>query len=351
MREEEKDTVSVIVPIFNDEEHIRSCVDSIVGQTYRELQIILVDDASKDASFEICREYAQADHRVTVLHNEQNRGLSGSREIGYRKATGGWICFVDHDDRMAPYAIERLLAAADDHTDIITGKYKDVLNRYFDRHEWDADGEAAAILLEHDDALDALGNFIGDGVPPCLWGKIYRRELFEKVDFLKHKDTFPLIYFEDTLLTPALIKACRGLKIIDRCMYIHRIDYNSVAMSPGALAFHLQTARAADIVMPLLNEPYARNTYAKYMQGFLLIISKNWHMIRRYHHKDAKLMEEMEVLFQKYYNLYEKLDERTLSVSDICIRIFRRSKIFFSVIICNLWFQGIARLRHRLLSK
>lgn len=347
----ENGKVSIIVPIYNDEKYIRLCVDSIVRQTYRNLEIILVDDASKDASLEICEEYVQNDDRVVVLHNEKNCGLSGSRERGYRCATGEWICFVDHDDSMNLCAIEQLLVTADDSTDIITGKYKNILTQYFEQYEWDADSKEEAVVLEHDAAVDALGDFIKNDIPPCLWGKIYRRDLFEKVDILKYKDKYSLIYFEDTLLTPALIKACRKLKVVNQYIYIHRIDYNSVSMSPSSLKFHIQTARAADVILNWLDEPYARHTYVKYMQGSLLTICKNWYLIGRYYNKDAALLHEMEELFHKYYAIYKKLDERKPFVEDICIRIFNVNKIFFSVVICRLWFGCIVKMRHRLLSK
>lgn len=347
----EKGKVSIIVPIYNDEKYIHMCIESIIHQTYTKLEIILVDDVSKDASLEICREYAQTDDRIVVLQNENKRGLSGSRERGYRHATGEWICFVDHDDCMDLRAIEKLLAVADDGTDIITGKYKNVLTQYFERHKWDTNSKVNTVTLEHDDAVDALGDFVKNEVPPCLWGKIYRRDLFEKVEILKYKDEFSLIYFEDTLLTPALIKACRKLKIVDQIIYMHRIYYNSVAMSLSSLKFHIQTARAVDIVMNWLDEPYARHTYAKYMQGFLLNISKTWYLIWRYYDKDAALLHEMEELFNKYYAIYKDLDERKLSVNDICIRIFNVNKVFFSAVICKAWFQYVQKIKHRLLSK
>lgn len=346
-----KDKVSIIVPIYNDEKYIRLCVDSIVHQTYTNIEVILVDDSSKDTSPEICREYAQTDDRIVVLHNEKNCGLSGSRERGYQYATGEWICFVDHDDCMDLRAIEQLIAVADDSTDIVTGKYKDVLTQYFEQHEWDTNTKAKTMTLEHDGAVDALGDFRKNNVSPSLWGKIYRRDLFAKVEIAKYKEAFSLIYFEDTLLTPALIKACRRLKVVDQCIYIHRIDYHSVSMNPGSLAFHIQTARGVDIVMNQLDEPYARHTYAKYMQGYLLVFCKNWYLVWRYYDKDAALLHEMETLFDKYYAIYQKLDERKLSAEDLCIRIFKRNKVFFSIVICTIWFQYVARLRHRLLSK
>ncbi len=347
----EKGTVSIIVPIYNDEKYIRSCVDSIARQTYTKIEIILIDDASKDSSLEICREYAQMDDRIVVLHNEKNCGLSGSRERGYQHATGEWICFVDHDDCMDQRAIETLLAVADENTDIIAGKYKSVLTRYFEQHQWDAGTDIKVTSLEHDHALDALGTFVENDVPASLWGKLYRRDLFEKLELSKYKEKFFLIYFEDTFLTPPLIKACRQLKIVDRYIYIHRIDYHSVSMSPGSLEFHLQTARAVDIVMNWLNEPYARHTYVNYMRGYLLVFSKNWYLTWRYYKKDAALLNEMEELFDRYYAIYKNLNERTHSVADLCIKIFNFNKVFFSIAVCMVWFGCVAKVRYHLLPK
>lgn len=346
-----KDKVSIIVPVYNDEKHIRFCMESLVHQTYAKLEIILVDDASRDASLEICQEYALSDNRVVVLHNEKNLGLSGSREKGYRAATGEWICFIDHDDCMERQAIDKLFAAADEDTDIITGKYKNILNQYFERYKWEVEIEERATALEHDNALDALGSFAEYDVATCLWGKLYRRELFEKVEFLKYKEKFPLIYFEDTILTPALFKICRKLKIVHRYVYIHRIDYHSVSMSPNALEFNLQTARAADIVMGWLDEPYARRAYIAYMQGYLLVFSKNWYLVWRYYNKDAVLLDEMEALFDRYYAMYRKLKERTFSAADLCIYIFKINKVFFSAAVCTFWFGCASKMKYRLMSK
>lgn len=347
----ERDKVSIIVPVYNDEKYLRSCMDSILHQTYSNLEVILVDDSSKDASPAMCEEYARSDGRVRALHNEKNLGLSGSRERGYRSATGEWICFVDHDDCMHVQAIEKLLAAADEGTDIVTGKYKNVLNQYFEQHKWEEDEQPKVITLEQEDALNTLGDFEDMGVPSCLWSKLYRRELFGKVETQRYKEPFFLIYFEDTMLTPMLVKACRKLKIVDQCLYIHRIDYSSVSMSPGALEFNLQTARAADTVMKCLDVPYARRTYTRYMRDYLLVFSKNWYLVWRYYDKDPALLSEMEALFRQYYEIYEKQDERTFSVADLCIRLFRWNKALFCIVVCRVWFDCVARLRHRLLAR
>lgn len=274
---------------------------------------------------------------------------AGSGGGGRRRENG--FAFVDHDDCMDVQAIAKLLAAADEDTDIIAGKYKNVLNRYFEQYEWDAENEVETTVLEHNEALDALGSFAEYDVPTCLWAKLYRRDLFERVEFYKYKGTFPLIYFEDTILTPALVKVCRKLKIVHQYIYLHRIDYQSVSMSPAALEFNLQTARAADLVMNWLDEPYARHCYTEYLKNYLLVFSKNWYLVWRYYDKDAALLDEMAALFDRYYDTYRKSNERTFSVTDICIRLFRLNKVFFSIAVCSVWFGCVARMRNRLLAR
>ena len=89
--------ISVIVPVYNVEKFIKRCLDSIINQTMRDLEIILVNDGSTDNSGKICDEYAQLDNRITVIHKE-NGGLSSARNTGLDVATGEWIAFVDSDD-------------------------------------------------------------------------------------------------------------------------------------------------------------------------------------------------------------------------------------------------------------
>ncbi len=89
--------ISVIIPVYNVEKYLRQCLDSIVNQTYRDLEIIIIDDGSPDKCGEICDEYAARDKRIKLVHQE-NKGLSAARNEGIRRATGKWLTFVDSDD-------------------------------------------------------------------------------------------------------------------------------------------------------------------------------------------------------------------------------------------------------------
>ncbi len=109
--------ISIIVPVYNVEKYLRRCVDSLLNQTYRNLEIILVNDGSTDSSLQICNEYAQKDARIVVL-NKPNGGLSSARNAGLEAATGDYIGFVDSDDYVGVEMYARLLAAITDDTSI-----------------------------------------------------------------------------------------------------------------------------------------------------------------------------------------------------------------------------------------
>lgn len=103
--------ISVIIPVYNVEPYLRKCLDSVVNQTYKELEIFIIDDGSTDGSGAICDEYVKADKRIRVFHTE-NRGLSCARNLGLDEVKGEWIGFVDSDDWIEPDMYEVLLTRA-----------------------------------------------------------------------------------------------------------------------------------------------------------------------------------------------------------------------------------------------
>ena len=104
-------SVSVVIPVYNAEQYLRRCVDSVLAQTYRDIEVILVDDGSPDKSPEICDSYAAIDERVRVIH-KNNGGVSSARNTGLYAATGKYVSFVDADDWIEPEMYEKLLADA-----------------------------------------------------------------------------------------------------------------------------------------------------------------------------------------------------------------------------------------------
>ncbi|MDQ1143763.1 glycosyltransferase involved in cell wall biosynthesis [Bacillus sp. SORGH_AS 510] len=103
--------VSVIVPIYNVEKFLSKCIETIINQSYKNLEIILVDDGSPDRSGEICDEYAAKDKRIKVIH-QKNSGVSSARNAGINAATGDYVCFADGDDYLMPDYVEYLMDLA-----------------------------------------------------------------------------------------------------------------------------------------------------------------------------------------------------------------------------------------------
>lgn len=170
--------ISVIVPVYNVEAYLPRCVDSILAQTYKNLEIILVDDGTKDASDKICDEYAARDPRVKVIHKE-NGGLSSARNAGIDIAKGEYFGFVDSDDWIEPEMYEQMLTLACKHEVklVCAGRY-------------DTDGgQARTVGLcppkeEVISGMELLGRvFIWDNIDSAAWDKLYHRSLFEKIRY------------------------------------------------------------------------------------------------------------------------------------------------------------------------
>jgi glycosyltransferase involved in cell wall biosynthesis len=114
--------VSVIVPVYNVELYLEECLDSIICQTFKEIEIILINDGSIDRSLDIMELYASKDSRITVL-NQPNRGVSVARNAGIQHASGEYILFADSDDTIVPEAIEELYRkAGETGADLVIGK-------------------------------------------------------------------------------------------------------------------------------------------------------------------------------------------------------------------------------------
>lgn len=165
--------ISVIVPVYKAEKYIRRCVDSILAQTYQNLEIILVDDGSPDHCPAICDEYAGKDSRVKVIHKE-NGGELSAREAGISAAQGEWLGFVDSDDFVSEDMYGYLLQlTAENNVDIVQCGFdtcidSKIIKSYAAEESVDCDGRQAVRHL-----LTGNMNWM------VMWNKLYRRELFQ----------------------------------------------------------------------------------------------------------------------------------------------------------------------------
>ena len=171
--------ISVIVPVYNVEAYLGHCVDSILAQTYSNLEVILVDDGTKDSSGQICDEYARKDSRVRVIH-KQNGGLSSARNAGIDVAQGTYFAFVDSDDWIEPDTYSHMLARALEYDVklVCAGRY-------------DVDGETGERTLglcpEKEEVISGTELvrriFRWENVDSAAWDKLYHRSLFREIRY------------------------------------------------------------------------------------------------------------------------------------------------------------------------
>ena len=172
--------ISVIVPVYKVEPFLRRCVDSILAQTYTNLEIILVDDGSPDSCPMICDEYVVKDSRIHVIHKE-NGGLSDARNAGLQIATGEWLSFIDSDDWIEPCMYDNLLnnACKNDAQISVGGVFDELLTD---------DGTIItkvtpyqSVTIESRKKLQAMKHFLSN--PWSAWDKIYRHEIFDGIRY------------------------------------------------------------------------------------------------------------------------------------------------------------------------
>lgn len=167
--------VSIIVPVYKVESYLPQCIESIINQTYHNLEIILVDDGSPDACGKTCDEYAKQDKRIKVFH-KQNGGLSDARNYGVTRATGEYLSFVDSDDWIEPDMFEVLVRVADENkADLVNSS---VFYNYPDRMEVNP-----AIEAKFADPVDSVKALIKGKINTGAWGKIYRKSCFSDIVF------------------------------------------------------------------------------------------------------------------------------------------------------------------------
>ena len=168
--------ISVIVPVYNVEPYLRKCLDSVVGQTYRDLEIIVVDDGSTDGSGEICDEY-KTDSRVQVYHTD-NHGLSAARNYALDHAHGNYIAFIDSDDWFEETALEHFITIAQNRGADIVGC--EFYQEYKDKTVG-PEGTRTEFVAKGDEVLKSM--VIDHKLTEDVWNKFYRASLFEGIRY------------------------------------------------------------------------------------------------------------------------------------------------------------------------
>lgn len=204
------DMISVIMPVYNVEKYIRQGIESVLNQTYKKLEIILVDDGSKDSSGNICDEYAKKDNRIKVIHKE-NGGVSSARNTGMHIATGKYIMFIDPDDFYENNACELLYNAIEQKkVDYVIANYVYTTHKgeKWKKNMFSVNNNFEVSIKDYKKALFVMNSVI--------WNKIFKREFVEK-----HK-----LRFVEGVLAEDAVFSMSCYAYAKKAYYIHDVIYN-----------------------------------------------------------------------------------------------------------------------------
>ena len=265
--------ISVIVPVYNGERYLHECIDSILNQTFADLELLLLDDGSLDNSGKICDDYALKDKRVRVIH-KKNEGINATRKRGVSEAKGTWISFCDNDDSLPLDALNNLFGLTGG-TDIVIG-FPDTpnYNRELSLEECRRNMITAKLL------------------PPTPWGKLYRRSLLTEEIF-----NFPreIDGEEDMIMNIRLMfKIERTPRICFKKVYNFRRNTASVSHTKKASLEHedaFDRVRAASIPTNMINNYMSEILWSR-LNGIVSIAYNDPGSIVGWQHPYLKCLKE-----------------------------------------------------------
>ena len=215
-----KPLISVIIPVYNVAPYLRHCLDTVINQTYKNLEIVIVASISKDNSVDICEEYAEKDTRITLIHTEPN-GLSAARNRGIDVSHGEYLCFIDSDDYIHPDFISTLYSICFEYgCDISQCGFARVNTEY---NEFISDSKKGVKLYSGREMSYNLYYNVSDAtVNTVTWSKLYNRKLFSNIRFPVGK------IHEDVATTYKLIYSSKLVGVSTKNLYFYRVVPTSI---------------------------------------------------------------------------------------------------------------------------
>ena len=261
--------ISIIVAVYNAEEWLKRCVDSIINQTYSNIEIILIDDGSTDKSASICDEYARLDNRIKVIH-KHNGGLADARNVGIYASKGTYIGFVDNDDYIAPNMYEDMLREM---------QYSDVDLVLCNCTYVDEDGQPIEEIspINKTEIISPKEYFFRLAEPKSgyyitVWNRLYKKEILENVFFPVGRTN------EDSYVVHRIIQKCKSIMILDDNYYYYTQRDTSLSRTPKADQYYDSIDALIDRI-----DFYKQNEYSDLFHDILIQLIDSHIQIRRHY--------------------------------------------------------------------
>ena len=289
-----KNLISIIVPIYNVEKLLPRCIDSIINQTYKNIEIILVDDGSPDNCGKICDEYASKDSRIKILHKE-NGGLSDARNKGLDIALGDYIMFIDSDDYINPLMVEILYEnLINNNADLSICKYMKVNNS--DIYNVDKNNQTINVYNK----IECFNNLYNElyVTTEIAWNKLYKKNLWNQIRYPIKK------LHEDEFVIHHLIEKCNKIVYTNLELYYYYDREDSIT--------HIYNKRRLDAIdafeerMKFFKEKNYESLYVKSAIAYLKVLGISYVKLNKFYKKDeicfktkVKFNNDLKIIYKK----------------------------------------------------
>lgn len=231
--------VSIIIPVYNAEKYLDTCIGSVLAQTHKDLEVIIIENGSSDGSLAICEKYASSDERVQVVHMDVNIGTGAARNKGLELASGSYICFLDADDWVEPTLVEKYIRAAEPiSADVVLCGYIGFRGDDEEHHNFGSHTFTTA-----DEVHKYVATWFPDGRVGFIGNKFYKASLVKKLSFLE------LSRLEDGFFNLDVFTCAKSCVVIPDELYHYRL-------SPASVVIAKHNQEYADLVITLTDATF-----------------------------------------------------------------------------------------------
>ena len=309
-----KELITVVVPVYKVEEYIYKCVDSIINQTYKNLEIILVDDGSPDNCPKICDDYSKKDKRIKVIHKE-NGGLSDARNFGIENSKGKYICFVDSDDFIHEKYVEILYNnLKNNNADISMCHHYQFIN-YNETNDYLPEEETSIYT-----GLEILNRLYEDYLNNIVaWNKLYKKELFNNIKYPKGKK------LEDAYIIHKLYNNSKKVVITNLELYYYIQRENSIMSSLNTNVLTEQDLLIDRIEYLEKNKLVGEAIYKNTLHKFVERLYDNYYYLNIHGHINPNLYKKYFKYIKKYIKIIRLNKKEKLMINHKYLYIFLRT--------------------------
>lgn len=313
-----EELVSIIIPVYNAEKYLDECLTSICNQTYKNLEVFVINDGSKDGSPEILDKWGKKDKRINVIH-KANSGVSETRNLGIEKATGKYIMFVDSDDYIVENAIEILVNGFTKNVDLVICSKQELFDGEFKEEKYKND-EVGILNLE---------NFVVKGLNNCNpnffnspWNRLFLANIIKKENL---RFNSKLNLGEDFVFNLDYLSHCKKINVCDDALYVYRILNTGLARKKRPLNYYWDNQIILNAHLKKFlhsNNIYQGNE--KYVQHYLTSIARyNYYMVSNAgYNKDETIGEIKRII--KIVNSYKFSFKNIINKSDLKMLLVTR---------------------------